>query len=309
MIEGACRICHWLYNHNKLHAMMRQAIGGELMRWNATRFDTNYMFLESMFHRKDNFMAWMSSPGFLESRFSSTEEGRCAHSCLSSLTWWDTMQYVLKGVEPLFAFLRFVDQDKIPNMSEVLLRFHICTSEYESLLRDYPTVAHFFLFHIAAQWWAMFGGDTPTLQNLALRLVSQCCSSSRCERNWSTFALIHTKVHNRLSYKKLHKLVYVNYNLCICLRQASLYKREEGSFDKLMELSLYNAQNLIRVWMEHGRSNANPLLDEEDTHSDTPIPSRLVMKGDNDTTLRIITVKASLVDWADETLVDTHIGR
>jgi hypothetical protein len=72
-------------------------------------------------------------------------------------------------------------------------------------------------------------------------------------------------VHNRLSYKKLHKLVYVNYNLCIRLRQAGLYNREEDSFHKLMELSLYDAQNPIRYWMEHGWSNTDPLLDEEDT--------------------------------------------
>jgi hypothetical protein len=32
MIEGARRICRWPYNHNKLHSMMRQAIGGELVR-------------------------------------------------------------------------------------------------------------------------------------------------------------------------------------------------------------------------------------------------------------------------------------
>jgi hypothetical protein len=139
MIKGAYRIYRWLYNHNKLHAMMRQDIGEELVRWNTTRFSTNYMFLESIFHRKDKFMTWMSSPDFLESRFSSTEEERYAHFCLSSLTWWDMMQYVLKGVEPLYAFLHFADQDKIPNMSKVLLRFHTCTSEYESLLHDYPS--------------------------------------------------------------------------------------------------------------------------------------------------------------------------
>jgi hypothetical protein len=34
MIEAARRICHWLYNYNKLHSMMRSAIGGELVRWN-----------------------------------------------------------------------------------------------------------------------------------------------------------------------------------------------------------------------------------------------------------------------------------
>jgi hypothetical protein len=75
-----------------------------------------------------------------------------------------------------------------------------------------------------------------------------------------------------------------------------LYKREEDMFHKLMELSLYNAQNLIKEWMEHGRSNADPLLDEEDTKSDTPILSRLVTEGDDDTTLRRITGKSSLVD-------------
>jgi hypothetical protein len=96
------------------------------------------MFLERVFHHKDKFMAWMSSLGFLESRFSCTQEGRYAHSYLSSLTWWDTIQYVLKGVEPLYAFLHFADQDKIPNMSEVLLWFNMCIGEYESLLHDYP---------------------------------------------------------------------------------------------------------------------------------------------------------------------------
>jgi hypothetical protein len=139
IIEGARMICRWLYNHNKLYDMMRQAIGGELVRWNATRLGTNYMFLERMFRRKDKFMAWMSAPGFIDSKFSSTQEGRYAHFCLFSLTWWDMMQYVLKGVDTLYAFFHFADQDKIPNMSGVLLRFNMCIGEYESLLHEYPS--------------------------------------------------------------------------------------------------------------------------------------------------------------------------
>jgi hypothetical protein len=96
------------------------------------------MFLESIFRHKDKFMTWMSSLGFLDSRLSSTQEGRYAHSYLSSLMWWDMMQYVLKGVEPLYTFLRFADQDKILNMCEVLLWFTMCIGEYESFLHDYP---------------------------------------------------------------------------------------------------------------------------------------------------------------------------
>jgi hypothetical protein len=139
VILAGRRICRWIYNHNKLHAMMRAAIGGELVKWNATRFGTNYMFLESMHHRRDKFMTWMTSPSFLESSFVNTNEWRFIHSCLSSLTWWETMHFVLKGVKPLYAFLRFADQDKVPNLSEVFLRLSMVENEYESLIQRYST--------------------------------------------------------------------------------------------------------------------------------------------------------------------------
>jgi hypothetical protein len=93
------------------------------------------------------------------------------------------------------------------------------------------------------------------------------------------------------------------------LRQASLYKRKEDLFDKLMDLSLYDAQNPIRDWMEHGRSNADPLLDEEDTQSDTPIPSRIVTEGDDTRTLQKITGTSSLIDCVDKNVGHTHIEK
>jgi hypothetical protein len=61
--------------------------------------------------------------------------------------------------------------------------------------------------------------------------------------------------------------------------------------------------------MEHGQPSEDPLLDEEDTQSDTPILSRTVTQGDDVGTLQRITGKASLADWADETIDDTHIGK
>ncbi|RWR93355.1 hypothetical protein CKAN_02260300 [Cinnamomum micranthum f. kanehirae] len=36
-------------------------------------------------------------------------------------------------------------------------------------------------------WWDQYGIDCPKLQTLAIRMISQCCSSSGCERNWSIF--------------------------------------------------------------------------------------------------------------------------
>jgi hypothetical protein len=119
--------------------MMRAAIGGELVKWNATHIGMNYMFLDSMHHQWDKFMTWMASPSFLERHFTNMNEGRFTHSCLSSLIWWETMHFVLREVEPLYSFLHFADQDNVPNLSEVLLRFSMVESEYESLLQAYPT--------------------------------------------------------------------------------------------------------------------------------------------------------------------------
>ncbi|KAK7293059.1 hypothetical protein RJT34_15920 [Clitoria ternatea] len=63
------------------------------------------------------------------------------------------------------------------------------------------------------QWWRLYGGSAPTLQKLAIRLLSQTSSSSGCERNWSLFERIHTKRRNRLEHQRLNDLVYVTYNL------------------------------------------------------------------------------------------------
>ncbi|KAL6495776.1 hypothetical protein OROGR_030339 [Orobanche gracilis] len=67
-------------------------------------------------------------------------------------------------------------------------------------------------------WWLQYGDETPELQGFAVRILSLTCSSSACERNWSTFNQIHTKKRNRLSTIKLNKLVYVLYNKRLKLR-------------------------------------------------------------------------------------------
>jgi hypothetical protein len=56
VIDSAKLIARWLYKHEKLHTMMKTAIGGNLVRWNATRFGMNYLFLENFLRRKDCFM-------------------------------------------------------------------------------------------------------------------------------------------------------------------------------------------------------------------------------------------------------------
>eukprot|EP00253_Pinus_taeda_P013701 PITA_13701 len=46
-------------------------------------------------------------------------------------------------------------------------------------------------------WWKMYGERVPLLQKLAIGILSQTCSSSGCERNWSVFEKTHNKKRNR----------------------------------------------------------------------------------------------------------------
>ncbi|XP_019418493.1 PREDICTED: uncharacterized protein LOC109329267 [Lupinus angustifolius] len=63
------------------------------------------------------------------------------------------------------------------------------------------------------QWWETYGCRTPNLQRLTVRVLSQTCSASGCERNWSVFEHIHSNKRNRLEHQKLNDLVFVRYNL------------------------------------------------------------------------------------------------
>lgn len=98
-----------------------------------------------------------------------------------------------------------------------------------------------FIIILPADWWDQHGGDCSELKEVARRIVPQCVSSSGCERNWSTFALVHTKLRNRLSYDKLHKLVYVHYNLKLRIQHF------EADKQTLQEMQTNHERDLILV--------------------------------------------------------------
>eukprot|EP00253_Pinus_taeda_P035891 PITA_35891 len=79
-------------------------------------------------------------------------------------------------------------------------------------------------------WWWLHGVDAPELQQFAIRLLGQVASSSSCERNWSTYAFIHSVKRNRLGSKKAENLVYIHNTLRLISRKDLGYK--EGPFKR-----------------------------------------------------------------------------
>jgi hypothetical protein len=131
-IKQCKRISSWLHNHGQLNAMMRNAISGELVKWNATHFGMNYMFLDSIYRKRDQFLLRVSSPDFLNSRWADTEDGRFMQVRFSCMEWWDGLKYIIDTVQPVYKFLRFADQDKKPNLCDVVMEYQNMKAEMES---------------------------------------------------------------------------------------------------------------------------------------------------------------------------------
>ncbi|XP_072959848.1 uncharacterized protein [Typha angustifolia] len=77
------------------------------------------------------------------------------------------------------------------------------------------------------KWWVIHGAFAPNLQNLALKLLGQPCSSSCCERNWSTYSFIHTMKRNKITPQRAEDLVFIHNNLRLLSRRSTEYMEGE----------------------------------------------------------------------------------
>lgn len=62
-------------------------------------------------------------------------------------------------------------------------------------------------------WWEQYGDSAPTLQRVAIRILSQVCSIPTVKKQWNTFQQIHSEKRNKIDKETLSDLAYINYNL------------------------------------------------------------------------------------------------
>ncbi|KAF1884233.1 hypothetical protein Lal_00035303 [Lupinus albus] len=53
-----------------------------------------------------------------------------------------------------------------------------------------------------------FGDERPELKRFALRVLSLTCSSSGCERKWSSFVMVHIKRRNKLKQETMNDVIF-----------------------------------------------------------------------------------------------------
>ncbi|XP_062116420.1 uncharacterized protein LOC133830460 [Humulus lupulus] len=107
-----------------------------------------------------------------------------------------------------------------------------------------------------AAWWQQHGISCVELQRIAVRILSQTCSSFGCEHNWSVFDQIYRQRHNRLAQERLNDLIYVHYNLR--LRERHQRKRSSSS----TSLDIVLLEHLLDDWI--GEEDKKLVLKDEE---------------------------------------------
>ncbi|KAL8151308.1 hypothetical protein V2J09_021116 [Rumex salicifolius] len=94
-----------------------------------------------------------------------------------------------------------------------------------------------------AAWWQQHGINCLELQHIAVRILSQTCSSFGCEHKWSFYDEMSRQRPNHLAQKKLNDLLYAHYNLR--LRECQLRRSDElMSFDDAL------LEGLLDDWID-----------------------------------------------------------
>ena len=84
--------------------------------------------------------------------------------------------------------------------------------------------------------------------------------------------MIHTKLRNRLAMKKLHKLVYVHYNVRLRVKNLMLERSDEDLYNPIDLNHIFNDEDILDEWIREGEE---PVLSYDNLDwLDQDIPSR-----------------------------------
>lgn len=117
-----------------------------------------------------------------------------------------------------------------------------------------------------AAWWQQHGISCLELQRIAIRILSQTCSSFCCEHTWSIHHF-HSSRQNHMVQKRLDDIAYVHYNLRLRERQL------KSSSDNYISLGNILLERFLADWVI-GTENMAMQEDEENPCDDEMVRRR-----------------------------------
>ncbi|XVE98465.1 hypothetical protein REPUB_Repub03eG0109000 [Reevesia pubescens] len=285
VVNHASNITKYVYNHcYALHLMRKHTNGREILRPALTRFATNFIALQKPLVRVLRIVDAEDRPamGYLYEAIHKVREemlkmfqkrkkrvepyltildsqwDRQLHKNLHAASYWlnPKNQYnnteMTKHKHTISGLLDVIEKYSHGNsnlrsqLTSKIKLFRTAQGDFgrRSAVSDRNSM-------LLDEWWLYYGTTAPNLQKLAIRVLSQTCSASGCERNWSIFEHIHTKKRNRLEHQRLNDLVYVHFNL------------------RLQQRNQLKGRNFDPISFEDFEENGDWVLEEEPTNLST----------------------------------------
>ncbi|KAL6325864.1 hypothetical protein AAG906_031106 [Vitis piasezkii] len=96
-----------------------------------------------------------------------------------------------------------------------------------------------------SEWWNNYGDEGPHLQKIVVKILSQTCSSSGCERNWSTWLLIHTKLQTAWQLR---------------IKNLMQERNNEDLYNPIDLNHIFNDDDILDEWIREGEK---PILSSD----------------------------------------------
>ena len=116
LITNARKITNFIYNHGWLVAKVRKVCGGDIVRPGATRFETNYIALESLLKKRADLKKIFISDEWASHKLSRSTIGHDVEVLMFDHTYWEKVSKLVSIYEPLYTVLRIVDSEVVPTL-------------------------------------------------------------------------------------------------------------------------------------------------------------------------------------------------
>jgi hypothetical protein len=151
-INSAKKVCRFIYKHGRILDLMREKIGGDLVRPAVTRFATSYLTLASMHKNKSGLRSMFVSEEWQSNTLSKSAEGKRAENTIISISFWKNVEYCIKATQPLLIALRIADGDETPALPEIMAAMDFAKKTIKETLAEKPTLRDDVLKYFDERW-------------------------------------------------------------------------------------------------------------------------------------------------------------
>lgn len=151
-INMAKKVSRFVYKHGRVLDLMREKIGGDLVRPAVTRFATSFLTLASMHRHRNGLRNLFVSDEWHALSFSTSQEAKQVENIVLSMPFWNKVEYCLRASQPLLIALRIADGDETPAAPEIMAAMEVAKTTIKESLKDKPSLLKEVLLYYDKRW-------------------------------------------------------------------------------------------------------------------------------------------------------------